>query len=175
MNMLSFSRRTAALAAIPALAFGLLLGSGPSYAADFETEMTATDRRGVPADYTADQWLAAEGRVTATADGDQHEIRFEGSNLAPDGLYTFWAVRERLVGMDVSPAGGVPDNEFRADSDGNAEASFRIPADSDYHMIVLAYHADDQTHGDEPGEMGEVSFEHLIGAWPGPEGRAPDM
>jgi hypothetical protein len=71
----------------------------------------------------------------------------------------------------MGPGGGVPDNEFRADSDGNAETTFRVPAANDYQRMVIAYHADDQTHGDEPGEMGEITFEHLSGAWPGPAGR----
>ncbi len=173
--MLNIKNPLAIMAAFPVLAFGLSASPAPAHAADFETSLMATDRVGVPEGYDRDEWLAAEGVVTATADGEEHEIRFEGSNLVPDGLYTFWSVRERLVGMDVAPAGGVPDNEFRADSSGNAQASFRVPADNDYHMIVMAYHADDQTHGDGPGEMGEVSFEHMMGAWPGPEGRQPDM
>jgi hypothetical protein len=32
-------------------------------------------------------------------------------------------------------------------------------------MMSLAYHADNQTHGDQPGKMGETAFRHLMGTF----------
>jgi hypothetical protein len=137
--------------------------------------LIATDEGGVPPGFTAEQWLAAggEAEVVAHEDGEA-VIEVEASNLVPEGLYTFWWVNERLIGMDMGPGGGVPGNEFRADAEGAATATLRVPADNDYETMVVAYHADDQTHGESPGEMGSETFQHLMGAWPGPAGEVAD-
>lgn len=66
----------------------------------------------------------------------------------------------------MGPGGGVSNNDFRADRDGKAEVTIRIPADSGYQRMVVVYHADDATHGEDPGAMGEITFEHLTGPWP---------
>ena len=155
---------------VGASALALALFATSAFAADYTVELSAASDEGVPAEYTMMQWMEARGEVRAVEDGDKHEITFEASNLIADGLYTFWWVNPGVVRMDMGPAGGVPDNEFRADSDGNAEVTFEVSADNDYQRIVVVYHADDETHGEEPGEMGVVSFEHLAGAWPGPDG-----
>lgn len=157
-------------AGLGASALALSLIATSAVASDYTVELSAASDQGVPAEYTSEQWMEARGEARAVADGDVHEITFEASNLIADGLYTFWWVNPGLVGMDMGPAGGVPDNEFRADGDGNAEVAFEVPAENDYQRMVVVYHADDETHGEEPGEMGEVSFEHLAGAWPGPAG-----
>jgi hypothetical protein len=38
-----------------------------------------------------------------------------------------------------------------------------VAADNDYQMLVVAYHADNQTHGEIPREIDKVSFGHLKG------------
>ena len=48
-----------------------------------------------------------------------------------------------------------------------------VHSDNDYAMMVIAYHADHRLYADEPGEMGEVTFEHIKGPWPGPAGEMP--
>lgn len=158
-----------------ALSAAIVLGAGSlgpgAHAADFTSTLRATAEEGTPEGIDRNDWLQAQGEARATAEGDEHVVEFTGSNLVPDGLYTFWWVNPGVVMTDMGPGGGVPENEFRADADGNAETTIRVPADNDYQRMVIAYHADDQTHGDEPGEMGEITFEHLSGAWPGPAGR----
>lgn len=159
------------------LALALAVGVGmmaTSLAAEDlpHSELMAADRSGVPADYTHEQWMAAQGKATVVErEADQDVIEFEGSNLVPEGLYTFWWVNPRVIGMDMGPGGGVPENEFTADAEGNATTTIRVPSDNDYEMMVVAYHADDQTHGESPGKMGDVTFEHLMGPWPGPAGK----
>lgn len=150
-------------------ALAALLSSAAA-AADFTSQLSTSDEAGVPEGQESAQWLEARGEAMATADGDQHEITLEASNLVPDGLYTVWWVNPGLIGMDMGPAGGVPANEFRADGEGSVEVTFDVPADNDYERMSVAYHADDQTHGEEPGAMGEVTFEHLTAPWPGPAG-----
>lgn len=78
------------------------------------------------------------------------------------------------LGMDMGPGGGAPANEFRANDQGHAMATLRVPSENTYGMMVVAYHADDQTHGDMPGEMGAQTFEQFMGPWPGPEGEMSD-
>jgi hypothetical protein len=41
--------------------------------------------------------------------------------------------------------------------------------------MVIVYHADDETHGEQPGQICELTFEQLVGAWPDPEGARADM
>jgi hypothetical protein len=131
--------------------------------------LMATADDGTPEDLTEDEWLAATGEVSvSTVEADSYTVTLEASNLVPDGLYTFWWVNKQFIGMDMGPAGGTPGNEFRADSEGNATATITVPADNNYQMLVAAYHADDQTHGEMPGEMGEVTFGHLMGDFPKP-------
>lgn len=135
------------------------------------SSLMAATGSGVPADFTSEQWMAARGEAQVVAQEDgQDVIEFEASGLVPEGLYTIWWVTKRTFGMDIGPGGGVPENEFTADAEGNATATIRVPSDNDYQMVVVAYHADDQTHGESPGEMGTESFEHLRGSWPGPAG-----
>jgi hypothetical protein len=150
------------------LAFALGLGAAAATAAEFETRLAPTDASGVPAPHSAEAWLGAEGIARTVTDGEEHAVTLEAMGLVPEGLYTFWWVTPGLLRTAMGPGGGVPGNDFRADADGEAEVTIRVPADNDYAMMVVAYHADDALHGESPGEMGEVTFQHLEGPWPGP-------
>jgi len=159
------------LGALPAAAlFATLAFTFPATAADYTVELEAIADEGVPQGFEENYWLNAQGEARATAENDEHVIGFEGSKLVPDGLYTIWWVNPGDDETEMGPAGGVPNNEFRADADGTAEVTFRVSADNDYQRLVVAYHADNQTHGEEPGEMGEITFAHLSGPWPDPAG-----
>lgn len=161
--------KRAFLTAVPAFVLGLALATGAA-AADFTAQLAASEGAGLPEERSSEQWLEAQGEATATAEGDEHLVEIQASDLVEDGLYTVWWVNPGIVGMEMGPGGGAPENEFRADGEGNAETTLRVPADNDYQMMVVVYHADDQMHGDKPGEMGEVTFEHLSGPWPRPAG-----
>lgn len=131
--------------------------------------LTATAQDGTPEELTEENWLAASGEASVSAvDADNYTVAVEASNLVPNGLYTLWWVNDQLIGKEMGPAGGIPDNQFRADSEGNATTTISVPSGNDYQMIAIAYHADDQTHGENPGEMGEVTFTHLMGNFPKP-------
>jgi hypothetical protein len=174
---MSITTTRAGIAAI-ALAAGTSLGLASAGLAGEHlprSNLTAADEAGVPAGFTAEEWLAASGEAEVAAQEDgQDVIEFQGSGLVPEGLYTFWWVSDRLIGMDMGPGGGVPDNEFTADAEGHAATTIRVPSDNTYEMMVVAYHADGQTHGESPGEMGSETFEHLKGPWPGPAGEMPN-
>lgn len=130
-------------------------------------KLTATANDGTPEGMTEQQWLAADGEASVSeVNSDSYTVTIEASNLVPNGLYTLWWVNQKLVGMDMGPAGGVTANEFRADEEGKATINISVPADNNYQTLVAAYHADNQTHGEMPGEMGEVTFGHLMGDFP---------
>jgi hypothetical protein len=172
--------RTTGRTGVAGLALGLAASLGlwsASLAAEDlpHSSLMAADDRGVPAGVTSEQWTAAQGeaKVVGREDG-QDVIEFEASGLVPEGLYTFWWVNRSTFGMDMGPGGGLPDNEFTADAEGDATATIRVPSDNDYQMMVVAYHADGRTHGESPGEMGTETFEHVMGPWPGPAGEMPE-
>ena len=165
----------------------LALGAGSTFAQDTggETitggmtggtmstaELSATTNNGVPEAFTEDRWQEASGTATITSQSaEQYTLRLEASGLVPEGLYTTWYVNPGIagspVGREVGPAGDLP-NDFRADAEGNATFELTVPADNDYQNLVVAYHADDMTHGDSPGETGEVTFGHLMTSFPAP-------
>lgn len=145
----------------------LLVSMMGLFAVAQEMGLMATADSGLPEGYTEATWLAAtvSSQVSAVADGT-YDVTLELGGLVPEGLYTVWAVTERLVGMRVEAAGGLPGNEFSADAEGNATHTISVPADNGYDMLVVAYHADNMTHGDNPGAMGEVTFSHVAGPFP---------
>jgi hypothetical protein len=128
------------------------------------TQLSATAGSGTPEGFTEQEWKNAQAKVTVTdVSGDTYTVKVEASGLVPNGLYTVWWIKDQLIGKAMGPAGGVPNNELRADEQGNATTTIAIPANNDYDMMGLAYHADNQTHGDKPGKMGETAFRHLMG------------
>ncbi|MBE9048015.1 hypothetical protein IQ255_27080 [Pleurocapsales cyanobacterium LEGE 10410] len=134
---------------------------------DTSEQLVATADNGTPEGLTEEVWLAATGKVSVLEiNPDSYTVMVEASNLVPDGLYTLWWVNKKFIGMDMGPAGGLTANEFRADSEGNATTTINVPTNNNYQMLVAAYHGDDQTHGEMPGEMGQVTFGHLKGNFP---------
>lgn len=128
------------------------------------TQLKPITKDGTPEGYSEQEWTSAKADVTVTdINADSYTVEVEGSGFVPNGLYTIWYVNEKLVGMEMGPAGGTPENEFRADSEGNVTATITVPKDNGYQMMGLAYHADDQTHGEKPGKFGTQTFTHFMG------------
>lgn len=129
--------------------------------------LMATADDGTPRGLTKEKWLTAKGEISVLpVNANNYQVTLKASNLVPNGLYTFWWVNKKLVGMDMGPAGGISSNEFKADSRGNATATITVPANNNYQILAVAYHADNKTHGQMPGEMGKVTFTHLMGNFP---------
>jgi hypothetical protein len=162
------------------LAAGFALASAAVSAqssAEMKTvELMAADKSGTPEGIAKEEWMKASGEARVVSrENNQDMIEIEAEGLVPGGLYTTWWVTPSMLGMDMGPGGGTPANEFRADDQGNVKTTLNVPSENTYGMMVIAYHADDQTHGEKPGEMGKQTFEQLMGAWPGPEGKMADM
>jgi len=131
--------------------------------------MSVTDMDGVP-EGIGSRWYAARGFATMDMGSDGTDaVAVDLQGLVPNGLYTFWWVNTE-PSMSMGAAGGLPDNEFSADEKGSARVTITVPSDNNYQTLVVAYHADGQTHGDNPGRAGSETFSHLIGAFPGPGG-----
>lgn len=129
--------------------------------------LMANANNGTPKGLTKEKWLTAKGEVSSSPVKEgSYKVTLKASGLVPDGLYTFWWVNKKVAGMDMGPAGGTPGNEFRADRNGNTTVTITVPANNNYQMLAVAYHADNQTHGQMPGEMGKVTFTHLMGNFP---------
>lgn len=167
---------TAIRAGVAGLALGMSAGlwsAGLAAETMPRSSLTATNDSGVPPGVSS-QWMGAQGEAKVTArEGGQDVVELKASNLVPNGLYTFWWVNKRAVGMDMGPGGGASGNEFRADDTGDATAEIKVPSENNYQTMIVAYHADDRTHGESPGDIGKTTFNHLMGPWPGPAGKAP--
>ncbi len=133
--------------------------------------LAATDMDGAPEGQDAEAWLAASAiAFFDMSDDGTDTVTVVLTGLVADGLYTLWWVNnmQDMSNMSMGPAGGTPDNEFTADENGNATVSIVVASDNDYETLVVAFHADGETHGEMPGEMGVQTFGHLMGAFPGP-------
>jgi DUF971 family protein len=133
-------------------------------AAAASTQLNPTAGSGTPQGFTQQEWMNAAANVTVTdVSADTYTVKIEANDLVPNGLYTVWWIEDQLIGKAMGPAGGVPDNEVRADNNGNVSTTITVPANNEYDMMGMAYHADNQTHGQKPGKMGETTFRHLMG------------
>lgn len=135
------------------------------------TWVSGTAMDGTPEGFDEETWLTAN----AVAFFDMGEegtdaVTIVAVNLVPEGLYTLWWVNnmQDMDNMSMGPAGGASANEFTADEDGYGTITIEVASDNDYQTLVVAYHADGQTHGEGPGEMGVQTFSHLMGSFPGP-------
>ena len=161
--------RTSSLLGL-AVAAGLMLMAATIVAAEGEVTLSAAVESGVPEGFTEDQWLDAQATASLveTSSGTD-TVELETRGLVPNGVYTIWWVGQGTDDSAMGPGGGAAANEFTADASGNAETTLTVPSGSGYQKMVVAYHADGQTHGETPGEMGKQTFVHLAGPWPGAE------
>ncbi len=129
--------------------------------------LMANANDGTPRGINKDQWLKAKAQVSSTApNAGNYKVTVNASGLVPNGLYTLWWVNKKAIGMDMGPAGAVPSNEFKANAKGNGSVTITVPANNNYQMLAVAFHADKKTHGQMPGKMGDVTFTQLMGNFP---------
>lgn len=150
---------------------GAFPGPGAMDGLGYVTLLTSAAMDGTPEGTEEDAWLAAAGYayVAPVEEGAETvSVSVLLTDLVPDGLYTFWWVNnmQDMANMSMGPAGGTPANEFTADEHGDAVVTIEVAADNDYQTLVVAYHADGETHGEMPGEMGVQTFSHLMGGFP---------
>ncbi len=137
---------------------------------------------GAELDFTLGEWLAASGTATLACEGETGSLRAEFENLVPNGLYTMWNffAGQKLAKFHTYdlPVGAPDGSEaaFTADVKGNAvyQASFTpcLQRTTPQLMagLAIAYHSDGETHGYEPGPMGNKSHVHLFTMIPPSDG-----
>ncbi len=129
---------------------------------------------GAELDFTLGEWLSASGTATLECDNGQGALRAEFQNLVPGGLYTMWnffAGQQLETFHTYDLPVGAPDGSesvFSADIKGTAvyEATFEpcLQRTTPQLMagLAIAYHSDGETHGYEPGPMGNKSHVQLF-------------
>lgn len=129
---------------------------------------------GAPLDFTLGEWLSASGSAKLECNGTEGVLRAEFQNLVPNGLYTMWnffAGQQLAKFHTYDLPVGAPDGSqsaFTADAKGAAsyEVSFTpcLQRTSPQLMagLAIAYHSDGETHGYEPGPMGNKSHVQLF-------------
>lgn len=156
---------------------GAFPGPGGNFDAEFYSPLETVDMDGVPEGIEADAWGEATVDAFAVAGMDGlTTVGIFAEGLVPEGVYTAWWVNDMMDmdNMSMGPAAG-PEGVFVADEEGFAYFAFQVDSENDYQTLVVAYHADGQTYGDSPGEMGVITFSHAMGGFPGPEGLIDDM
>lgn len=129
--------------------------------------LMAGDSDGTPTGFTKEQWMTAQGTVSLSpVKNKNYKLTLKAQGLVPNGIYTLWWVNKKVIGMDLGPVGGAANNKFKANGQGNGTATITVPANNNYQMLVVAYHADNKTYGNMPGEMGKITFTHLAGDFP---------
>lgn len=109
-------------------------------------------------------WLAAKGQVTITpAAGGKVEVSVQFSHLLPGGHYSLFENHFDQKPIGFTPLDGAGKaNDFVAGADGIAKIVVTAPqALTKDNGVLLVYHSDKTSHGEQRGEIG-VSAHHQI-------------
>ena len=126
---------------------------------------------GEPLDMMMKEWLAARGVGTYTVDGDTATVDFAFYGLVPDGVYTLWCSTltpppDFNVLNEPCGAEDGTENIFTADAHGELSIQMSFPAlplptETEIPVLAIAWHADGQTYGADPGPFSTGTFTHL--------------
>ena len=105
--------------------------------------------------FTLAAWFAAKGTVHIApgGDGDRLDCRF--TQLRPNGVYSLFENHfdQKPIGFTPSDGTGKA-NSFTADANGAAAISLLSPRRLTHdNAVLLVYHSDNQTHGEQRGEI----------------------
>lgn len=126
---------------------------------------------GDPLGMTMKAWLAARGSGTYSVDGDVASVDFKFFGLVPDGVYTLWCSTltpppDFNVLNEPCGADDGSENTFTADEHGELSIQISFPAlplptETAVPVLAIAWHADGQTYGADPGSFATATFTHL--------------
>jgi hypothetical protein len=118
---------------------------------------------------TLGQWLGARGAVTLTplAVGGE-KVKVELANLAPGAHFSLFENHFDQTPTAFTPLDGTGrSNSFRARADGTASAVMFSPTRLTHaNAVLVVYHSDDKTHGNERGVIGVNAHHQLIARVP---------
>ena len=123
---------------------------------------------GEPIGMTMRDYLAARGSGTYSVDGDMATVDLSFDRLVPNGVYTLWcSTLHRPPEFEVidKPCGAEDgsENTFIADEHGKLDINLSfpplaLPTETTLSVIAIAWHSDEQTYGEHPGDFGTVTF-----------------
>jgi hypothetical protein len=125
--------------------------------------------KGDPLGFDLGEWLGAEGVVTIspTANGAV-EISAQFSHLRPEGHYSLFENHFDQQPVSFTPLDGVgKTNDFVASKDGSSKIQVLAPqALTHANAVLLVYHSDKTSHGDQRGDIGINAHHQLIARIP---------
>jgi hypothetical protein len=124
---------------------------------------------GAPLGMTVEQWFGAGGTVTLAprADG-QEDVTVYLHGLRPGGKFSLFENHFDQRPTGFTPVDGTGNgNSFVADSNGSANVSVVAPAQMTHaNAVLVVYHSDNESHGNERGAIGETAHHQLIARLP---------
>jgi hypothetical protein len=139
-----------------------LIEQDPKSAAHFNA-------KGESLGFNLGQWLGAEGNVTISpAANGTVEITAQFSHLLPGGHYSLFENHFDQQPVRFTPLDGAGKaNDFVAKENGSAQITVAAPqALTHANAVLLVYHSDKTSHGDQRGEIGVNAHHQLIARIP---------
>jgi len=126
---------------------------------------------GAPLGMTMKEWLAARGSGTYTVEDEMATVDFEFFSLVPNGVYTLWCstvIEPPDFNVINEPCGAEDgsENVFSANEHGEMSIQMSFPAmplptETEVPVLAIAWHADGQTYGADPGAFSTATFTQL--------------
>ena len=127
-------------------------------------EVEAFNAQGKSLGFTLADWFAAKGSVKITPSGNGAKIDCQFTQLRPNGVYSLFENHFDQKPIGFTPSDGTgKGNSFTADASGHAEISLVSPQPLAHdNAVLLVYHSDNQTHGEQRGEIGVTAHHQII-------------
>jgi len=127
-------------------------------------DVEAFNAQGKSLGFTLADWFAAKGmaRIAPSGDGAKIDCRF--TQLRPNGVYSLFENHFDQKPIGFTPSDGTgKTNSFTADANGSASVSLLSPRPLTHdNAVLLVYHSDNQTHGEQRGEIGVTAHHQII-------------
>ncbi len=127
-------------------------------------DVEAFNAQGKSLGFTLADWLAAKGSVKIAPTGTGAKIDCQFTQLRPNGVYSLFENHfdQKPIGFTPSDGAG-KGNSFTADTNGSATISLLSPRPLTHdNAVLLVYHSDNQTHGEQRGEIGVTAHHQII-------------
>lgn len=127
-------------------------------------DVEAFNAQGKSLGFTLADWFAAKGSVKITPTGTGAKIDCQFTQLRPNGIYSLFENHFDQKPIGFTPSDGTgQSNSFTADANGSAAISLVSPRPLTHdNAVLLVYHSDNQTHGEQRGEIGVAAHHQII-------------
>ena len=127
-------------------------------------DVEAFNAQGKSLGFTLADWVAAKGSVRITPSGNGAKIDCQFTRLQPNGVYSLFENHFDQKPIGFTPSDGTgKGNSFTADASGHAAISLVSPQPPTHdNAVLLVYHSDGQTHGEQRGKIGVTAHHQII-------------